>query len=262
MTLQADPFSEWEAQVRAVRSGRWQPERDLAFWRERAADYDAGQPELPNTVAWLRERLLGAGSLLDVGAGTGRLTLPMAVGLGQVTALDHSPDMLAVLRGKGPPAHLTVRCQELADALTDPTLQPHDAVLSAWSLAYLPDLRGTLTGLLRLARRDLFLLEDDGVGSPHVTLRRTLSGQPRPQRASSLRRALHALGVAPELHRIAEERTLTFSDTAALLSRVRLPLTEAETLEQLQLYLTPQRTGWRYHWTFETHVLHVRQAPQ
>ncbi|SMB79969.1 class I SAM-dependent methyltransferase [Deinococcus hopiensis] len=257
MTLQTDVFGEWTAEVLAVRSGRWQPERDRAFWQEKAAHYDAGQPPLPNTVAWLRERLTGAASLLDVGAGTGRLTLPLAGAVGRVTALDHSPDMLAVLRAKGPPAYLHLRQQELADALQDPTLPPHDAVLSAWSLAYLPDLRGALTGLLRLARRDLFLLEDDGVGSPHVTLRRQLAGQPRPTRASSLRRALHALGAEPEHLQIPEERELTFPDTAALLAQARLPLGAAEALAFLRPHLTPEGEGWRYRWTFDVHALHV-----
>ena len=260
MTVQVDVFDEWREQVLAVRSGRWQPERDRAFWHVQAAKYDAGQPELPNTVAWLRERLAGAGadSLLDVGAGTGRLTLPLAGAAARVTALDHSPDMLAVLRGKGPPAHLEVRCQELADALHDPTLAPHDAVLAAWSLAYLPDLRGALTGLRRLARRDLFLLEDDGLGSPHVTLRRTLAGQPRPQRATGLRRALHALGLPCAHLQITEVRELTFPDTAALLAQARLPLPDAEVLDVLGPYLTPEGEGWRYRWTFDVHVLHVR----
>lgn len=256
--VQADIFAEWEAQVLAVRSGRWQPERDRAFWQAQAARYDAGQPDLPNTVAWLRGRLAGAESLLDVGAGTGRLTLPLAGTAARVTALDHSPDMLAVLRGKGPPAHLEVRCQELADALHDPTLPPHDAVLATWSLAYLPDLRGALTGLLRLARRDLLLLEDDGLGSPHVTLRRTLAGQPRPQRATGLRRALHALGLPHEHLQITETRELTFPDTAALLAPARLPLPDAEVLDFLRPYLTRQGEGWRYRWTFDVHVLAVR----
>lgn len=260
MTLQTDVFDEWAAQVRAVRSGRWQPESDLAFWREKAAGYDAGQPSLPNTVTWLRKQLAPAHSLLDVGAGTGRLTLPLAGAVQQVTALDHSPEMLAVLRSKDPPAQVNFRCQALGDALRDPTLSPHDAVLSAWSLAYLPDLRGALTGLLRLARRDLFVLEDDGLGSPHVTLRRTLAGQPRPQRASSLHRALKALGEEPELHRIGEVRELTFPHTAALLAQARLPLPEAEVLEVLQPYLTAVKDGWRYRWTFDVHVLHVRKA--
>lgn len=262
MTVQADIFGEWRGQVLAVRSGRWRPERDRAFWQVQAAKYDAGQPELPNTVAWLRGRLAGADSLLDVGAGTGRLTLPLADAAARVTALDHSPDMLAVLRGKGPPAHLEVRCQELADALHDPALPPHDAVLAAWSLAYLPDLRAALTGLLRLARRDLFLLEDDGLGSPHVTLRRTLAGQPRPQRATGLRRALHALGLPHEHLQLTETRELTFPDTAALLAQARLPLPEAEALAFLGPYLTPHPTsggeGWRYRWTFDVHVLRVR----
>lgn len=261
--VQADIFDEWREQVLAVRSGRWQPERDRAFWQAQAAKYDAGQPELPNTVAWLRGRLAGAESLLDVGAGTGRLTLPLAGAAARVTALDHSPDMLAVLRGKGPPAHLEVRCQELAEvldaaALYDPTLAPHDAVLAAWSLAYLPDLRGALTGLLRLARRDLLLLEDDGLGSPHVTLRRTLAGQPRPQRATGLRRALYALDLPHEHLQITETRELTFPDTAALLAQARLPLPDAEVLDFLSPYLTRQGEGWRYRWTFDVHVLAVR----
>ncbi|UQN08585.1 class I SAM-dependent methyltransferase [Deinococcus sp. QL22] len=260
MTLQTNVFDEWETQVRTVRSGRWQPERDLAFWREKAAGYDAGQPPLPNTVAWLRERLGGAHSLLDVGAGTGRLTLPLAHVVQQVTALDHSPDMLAVLRGKGPPAHVRLCCQALGDALHGSDLSSHDAVLSAWSLAYLPDLRGALTGLLRLARRDLFLLEDDGLGSPHVTLRRRLEGQPRPHRASSLRRALQALGEEPHVHRIQENRELTFPHTAALLAQARLPLPDAEALEVLRPHLTAVPEGWLYHWTFDVHVLHVRKA--
>lgn len=262
MTIQTDVFEAWAAQVRGVSSGRWQPERDRAFWAQQAARYDAGQPPLPNTVAWLRARLMGAHSLLDVGAGTGRLTLPLAAGLAQVTALDHSPAMLAELRRKGPPAQLSLRCQELEDALHDPDLRPHDAVLSAWSLAYVLDLRAALTGLRRLARRDLFLLEDDGVGSPHVTLRRTLSGQPRPQRASSLHRALVALGETPQLHRITEARELTFPDTDALLAQARLPLPAEQALDVLRPFLTSQGLGWRYRWTFEVHVLHVRwEAP-
>ena len=257
MTAVPDIFAAWTAQVLAARSERWRPERDRAFWREKAASYDAAQPPLPHTVAWLRERLRGAASLLDVGAGTGRLTLPLAHAVARVTALDHSPEMLAVLRAKAPPAHLHLRCQELADALRDPTLSPHDAVLSAWSLAYVPDLREALVGLLRLARRDLYLLEDDGAGSPHVTLRRQLAGQPGPQRASCLRRALSALGESPQSRTITEERELTFPNTAALLAQARLPLPDDEALVWLRPHLTPEGAGWRYRWTFEVHVLHV-----
>ncbi|GGS01199.1 hypothetical protein GCM10008960_29840 [Deinococcus sedimenti] len=253
-------FAAWAAQVRAAPSGRADPARDVAFWARQAAHYDAGQPALPNTVAWLRGRLRGARSLLDVGAGTGRLTLPLAPAVPLVTALDHSPDMLAVLRAKGPPAHLSARCQGLQDALRDPTLPPHDAVLSAWSLAYLPDLRAALSGLLRLSGRDLLILEDDGVGSPHVNLRRHLSGQPRPQRASQLNAALSALGHPPDHHRVQEARELTFPDLPALLAQARLPLPDAEALAALRPHLTHDGAGWRYRWTFDVHVLHVRMG--
>ena len=255
--MDAEPFDRWREQVYSGRSERWNAGRDLSFWEQGAPRYDQQQPALPQTVAWLRGELAGLGSLLEVGAGTGRLLLPLADVLPRVTALDYSPHMLGQLRAKAPPAHVRTVCRPLEDVLSDPAFEPHDAVLSAWSLAYQPELAPALRGLRRLARRTLYLLEDDGVGSPHVNLRRELAASPRPQRASLLRGALNALGWSVTVRRITEERALTLPDTAALLALCRLPLSEAEVLAALSPYLTSEGTGWHYRWTFDVWALRV-----
>lgn len=53
---------------------------DIAFWKEYAAKSD--------------------GNILEMGAGTGRLTIPLAEAGYNVTALDNSPNMLKILRNK------------------------------------------------------------------------------------------------------------------------------------------------------------------
>ena len=249
----ADPFTRWRELVLSARSGRYESERDLAFWQARAAAYDANQPPLPNTVCWLADDLRGLGSLLEVGAGTGRLLLPLAGCVPHVTALDYSPEMLAQLRLKRPPPTLQTVCCPLEEAPQHVPL--HDAVLSAWSLAYQSDLRAALHTLKSLSRRVVYLLEDDGVGSPHVNLRRSLAHKPKPQRATLLREAVAALGWDFSVHNVTEQRELTLPDNPALLALARLPLLAGEVLDALAPYLTPQDAGWRYRWTFDVQVL-------
>jgi SAM-dependent methyltransferase len=61
-----------------------------------AADYSAGRPGyLPDAVAWLLEGV--AGPVLDVGAGTGKLTAEIAAQGHVVTAVDPDAAMLAAL---------------------------------------------------------------------------------------------------------------------------------------------------------------------
>ncbi len=256
-----DPFIRWRELVLSAQSQRYQPERDLAFWQGKAADYDDSQPTLPNTVAWLRDDLRGLGSLLEVGAGTGRLLLPLADAVPQVTALDYSPEMLAQLRAKNPPSNVQTVCCSLEQAPEH--VAPHDATLAAWSLAYQSDLRAALDSLKRLSRQCFYLLEDDGIGSPHVQLRRAEAGKPRPQRATLLRQALERLSWEFTVQYITERREVILTDTPALLAFARLPLPENEVLDALELYLTQQGAGWCYGWTFEVTVLavSVQSAP-
>ncbi|WP_291424613.1 bifunctional 2-polyprenyl-6-hydroxyphenol methylase/3-demethylubiquinol 3-O-methyltransferase UbiG [Deinococcus sp.] len=253
--MTADPFTRWRDLVLSARSRRYEAGRDLAFWQTKAADYDDSQPALPNTVRWLSQQLRGAQSLLEVGAGTGRLLLPLAEGVPHVTALDYSPEMLARLQAKAPPPNVKTVCCPLQDAPAH--VPPHDAALSAWSLAYQPDLRSALNTIRQLSRERFYLLEDDGIGSPHVQLRRSLAGNPKPGRATLLREALRALSWEYGVQHITEQRELILPNTPALLALTRLPLLENEVLDALEPYLTRQGAGWRYRWTFEVTVLTV-----
>ena len=78
-------------------------ERDLhAASFDRAADvYDAARPSYPaDAVSWLTEGM--EGPVLDLGAGTGKLTAALVDRGFDVTAVDPSPEMLRVLRERLP----------------------------------------------------------------------------------------------------------------------------------------------------------------
>lgn len=75
-------------------------ERSLSFG-EQAAAYERGRPSYPpESINWL----LPAGSVdvLDLGAGTGKLTVRLAERGLAVTAVDPIPEMLEVLSGSLP----------------------------------------------------------------------------------------------------------------------------------------------------------------
>jgi SAM-dependent methyltransferase len=78
-------------------------QRDLhAASFDRAADvYDASRPSYPaDAVSWLVDGV--EGPVLDLGAGTGKLTAALVERGRAVTAVDPSPEMLRVLRGRLP----------------------------------------------------------------------------------------------------------------------------------------------------------------
>jgi SAM-dependent methyltransferase len=115
------------------------------FWDEDAATYDnspAHNPQRPQEqAAWAAtlRRLLPdpPATVLDVGAGTGFLSLLLASQGYQVTALDFSPGMLARLRAKAADRGLRIETVE-SDALHPPRGE-FDAVVQRHLLWTLPD---------------------------------------------------------------------------------------------------------------------------
>ncbi|WP_431247789.1 class I SAM-dependent methyltransferase [Leifsonia xyli] len=82
---------------------RSRQQRDLhAASFDQAADvYDAARPSYPaDAVSWLTQGV--AGPVLDLGAGTGKLTAPLVERGFEVTAIDPSPEMLRVLHERLP----------------------------------------------------------------------------------------------------------------------------------------------------------------
>ena len=84
-----------------------------------AAAYDATRPSYPPRVA---ELLASARSIVDIGAGTGKLTQLLQIPGRELFAIDPSADMLRILRAKLPQVHLWQASAEatgLRDASVD-----------------------------------------------------------------------------------------------------------------------------------------------
>jgi len=109
-------------------------------------------------------------TVLDVGAGTGRLALPMARRAKSVTALDQSAGMLSCLRENMAAEGLENICciHKSWQAVSLDELEPHDVVLSSNSLGVY-DLREALAKMDSLAKRAVYIFtfvdgkRDDGL---------------------------------------------------------------------------------------------------
>ena len=127
------------------------------YWDEDAATYDLSPEHFPHTMAqqaaWnavlTRHLPPPPARALDVGAGTGALSLLLARLGYQVTALDLSPGMLKHLRSHAADEGLDVETV-VGDAESPPQV-PFDAVVERLLLWTLPDPEVTLAAWRRVA---------------------------------------------------------------------------------------------------------------
>lgn len=128
-----------------------------AYWNRLARNYDRsmlllGRP-IPRMIELTTAELQGANDVLEVAAGTGLLTLPVARTVKRVIATDYSEAMIGVLRQRVQEAGLTnVECsqRDVYDLGFPPA--SFDAVVCANVLHLLPDLPGALAALQRVLR--------------------------------------------------------------------------------------------------------------
>jgi ubiquinone/menaquinone biosynthesis C-methylase UbiE len=111
-----------------------------------------GRP-MPRTIELTMAELQGTGDVLEVAAGTGLLTLPVARVARRVVATDYSDGMMGVLQQRVREAGLTnVECsRQDIYALGFPPAS-FDAALCANVLHLLPDLPGALAALKAVLR--------------------------------------------------------------------------------------------------------------
>lgn len=142
---------------------------EIAFWQQNAAGYNAGIQRDPDsyreTLNAIQSLLLPGDTLLDVGAGSGRFALPLAQSVKQVTALDLSPDMLAILEDRSADTG-TSNIQTLRGTWEDTPIEPHDVVLAAWSLYRQRDILTSLRKLIGATRRTLIIVDGDYAPRP------------------------------------------------------------------------------------------------
>lgn len=131
-----------------------------AFWETQAERYAASveprDTERDPFLRRLRRVVTPSSTAIDVGAGTGRFTLPLAARVAHVTAVDPSAAMLAILRRDAEQlgvANLTpvMGTWEEAEAPSA------DIVFSAFVLTLVPDAPAFLTKLDAAAGQHVFL---------------------------------------------------------------------------------------------------------
>lgn len=139
-------------------------EGEIAFWHRHSVGYDQGIATSPEsyreTLAAILRQVRPADTVLDVGAGSGRFALPLADHVQSVTALDLSPDMLAILRDKRDRKGLT-NISTIQSSWERVEVEQHDVVLAAWSLYRQPDMLACLQKLVDTTRRTLILVDGD-----------------------------------------------------------------------------------------------------
>jgi phosphatidylethanolamine/phosphatidyl-N-methylethanolamine N-methyltransferase len=131
-------------------------ERD--FWEQAAPRYDSvakgllGRP-LPRAVELTTGAVAGAGTVLEVAAGTGLLTAAYAPGVGRVVATDLADNMLAILRERMTRAGITnvETARRDIDELGYPPAS-FDAVVAGNVLHLVPDLDRALDALCYVLR--------------------------------------------------------------------------------------------------------------
>jgi len=168
------------------------------------------QSDFPaRAIKALEPALADCRSALDVGAGVGALTVPLAKRVEQVTALEPSPTMMEELQENLARNHLdNVTC--LQAAWGDTPVASHDLVLVANVAPIFKDLLGFLTAAEPLACRALALVQNVGPGAEKFYLGELyplLLGRPYPARDDYLRTLilLHSLGIYANVRIIAYE---------------------------------------------------------
>ena len=162
----------WHDLVERFREEPAQSEKGmLARWRKRARSW--GYTEEKRKRDWddplmrfVLGRLEHEDTVLDVGAGVGRWSIPMAMICKKVTALDKLDGMLEILRENA--SHEKVEnIETIQGDWQEVALEPHDYVLSSHAAYVSPDIVGYARKMEALAHKACYMVmrvpKHDGV---------------------------------------------------------------------------------------------------
>jgi len=207
-------------------------------------------------MAALEPLLSGCRSALDVGAGCGALTVPLARRLPRVTALEPAPAMVAALRQRLARARLR-NVRILPQAWGEAALRRHDLLLAANVPLPWDHPADLVAGLERAAARRIVLVHHVDSGRDKFyfdELYPLLFDQPYPKKRDYLGvlAALHGLGIHADVRIIAYDFDQPFADLGEALQfwkhylGLRLdPSRDARLRAFLRKRLRPWRGGWR-----------------
>ena len=150
----------WGEMVRVEheQSDRMRGVRPTDTWNQLAAQFKADPHRTDDRVVEeLRSRMMPGETLLDVGAGGGRLALPLALTCRMVTAVEPSPSMCAVLRET---AHeYNIENVVIVEAgWLEASVEPADVVLCSHVVYVIEDIGAFVRKMDRHARRMLLAI--------------------------------------------------------------------------------------------------------
>jgi FkbM family methyltransferase len=132
-----------------------------SYWNKRAVGFNENTVLMEDLTRTQLERmfLLPENTVLEIGAGTGRLTIPMARMVKHVTAVEPSPIMISFLESNSKKQKisnitpLTCSCEDLD---TKNIIKSHDIVVASFSL-FMTDIKTALKKLDSLATKRVHL---------------------------------------------------------------------------------------------------------
>jgi 2-polyprenyl-3-methyl-5-hydroxy-6-metoxy-1,4-benzoquinol methylase len=231
----------------SVPSNRWDNRAD------RFARLTAGlDPRSDPFVAAVAETLRARETVLDVGAGAGRYAVPLASVASRVTAVEPSEGMRTALAA-------AVAERKLDNVTVVPSsweaaeVQPHDLVVCAHVLYFVPDVVPFIEKLDRGARRACYILiRVDQQWSPLRPLWKELFGEEQPPEPGflDLYPLLFSMGIRPHVRLTKPGGGTTFRDwddaVAQARDRLELPADDHQYDERIRAFLptvVAQRDG-------------------
>lgn len=247
---------DWEQNWRAIVESRRETIEGLGqafghgtqFWDRRAAQFrrmsEQHDPDRDLLVALLKEPLHAGGSFLDIGAGAGRYTLPIAAMAQRVTAVEPSGAMRQHLEERLTTARLT-NVTILPVSWEDAVVEPHDVVLAAHVVYPIADIVPFVQKLIAHARHTWFItIRVQPMGIEFAPLWEQIWHTPYPTEPTflDLYNLLFSLGLRPHarLKPFAGGLGAVSLDDAVAQARSRLFLAEDDTQhdDHIRRYLT------------------------
>lgn len=222
-----------------------------AHLHRRRQRLEAGAGPTPTTRLVL-SLLPSGGSLLDVGAGTGRASLPVAAAGHPLTAVERNPGMAAAMRAEAEAAGAGVRVVEASWPEAAAEAGRHDVALCAHVVYDVPDLAPFLRALHDAARVAVVLeASERHPWASLIPYYRALHGLDRPEgpTADLLAEVVReVLGVRPEVEGWVGRARMHFADLQELVElyrrRLLVPAERAGELADLLAHDIVEEDGW------------------
>ncbi len=225
----------------------WPPE----LWKRRTAAQEGSDRE-PETTGIVRGLFGDGGTLLDVGAGTGRASLPLAAEGRPLTAVEKNPGMAAGLREEADRLGVEVRVVEGAWPEVAAEAGRHDVAMCAHVVYDVQDIAPFIAALHAAARRAVVVEltpEHPWAGlAPYYRALHDLDRPDGPTVDDLVAVVEEVVGVTPQLERWSRPGGLRFAGRAELVDffrrRLVLPAARAGELEALLEPDIAEEDGW------------------